>query len=173
MAGGTRLNWIRIVVAIFLAEALPVLLLVAVVVAYSAVRQPESASPEEFAPRAGLWIGPIGGFLATWLFAWWAARTAAARKLAHGMVVGLGTALLDLGLGVLLGGADALQPIFFISNAGRIFAGVLGGWFAMRFSARFLTRLHRTTQTTRRRPEWRPNRGYSTWTVDPHTKIHG
>ncbi len=45
MAGGARFNWIRVVVAIFLAEALPVLLLVAVVLAYSAIRQPESASP--------------------------------------------------------------------------------------------------------------------------------
>ena len=120
--------------AIFLAEALPILLLVAVVFAYSAIRQPESASPEEFALAGGLWVGPIGGFLATWLFAWWAARHVAERKLAHGMVVGLGTALLDLGLGVLLGGTDALQPIFFISNAGRILAGALGGWLAMRRS---------------------------------------
>src|ERR1700722_6635868 len=124
MASGPRFNWIRVIVAIFLAEALPILLLVAVVFAYSAIRQPESASPEEFAPRAGLWVGPIGGFLATLLFAWWAARCAVAQKFTHGAAVGMGTALLDLGLGVLLGGTDALQPIFFISNAGRILAGV-------------------------------------------------
>jgi hypothetical protein len=130
MAGSTRFNWIRVVVAIFLAEALPILLLVAVVFVYSLIRQPESASPDEFAPRAGLWIGPIGGFLATLLFAWWAARHAVERKLASGMAVGFGTAFLDFG--ILLGAADALQPIFFISNGGRILAGVLGGWFAMR-----------------------------------------
>jgi hypothetical protein len=134
MAGGVRFNWVRVVVAIFLAEALPILLLVAIVFVYSVIRQPESASPEDFAPRAGLWVGPIGGFLSTFLFAWWAAQRAAEQKFAHGAAVGMGTALLDLSLGFLLSGGDALQPIFFLSNSGRILAGVLGGWLAMQRS---------------------------------------
>jgi hypothetical protein len=131
MASGPRFNWVRVVVAVFLAEALPIVLLVAVVFAYSMIRQPESPSPEEFAPRAGLWVGPFGGFLATWLFAWWVAWRAPEQRFAHGAAVGLGTALLDLSLGLLLSGGDALQPIFFISNSGRILAGVLGSWLAM------------------------------------------
>jgi len=133
-AGGPRFSKMRVVVAIVLAEALPIVLLVAIVFAYGAVRQKDSLSPAEFAPLAGNWVGPIGGFLATLLFAWWAARSVPKQRLAHGTIVGVGTAVLDLGLGMLLGGAAAIRPIFFVSNAGRILAGVLGGWLATRGS---------------------------------------
>jgi len=134
MAGSARFRWGRIVLAVLAAEALPIVLLVLVVVVYSAIRPAGSRSPEEFAPLAGNWVGPIGGFLATWLFAWWAARRAPPRQLAHGAAVGVGTAVLDFSLGMLLGGGGAISPVFFLSNAGRIIAGVLGGWLAARNS---------------------------------------
>jgi len=134
MAGSAGFNRIRIVAAVILAEMLPILLLVAIVVVYSVVRRTESLSPEEFAPRAGMWVGPIGGFLATLLFAWWAARRAPAPRVVYGTAVGVGTALLDLGLGLLLGGAGAIHPVLFLSNGGRILAGLLGGWLATRRS---------------------------------------
>ena len=55
--------------AVLLAETLPIpSLLVAIVFVYGFVRQKESLSPQEFAPLAGTWVGPIGGFLATLLF---------------------------------------------------------------------------------------------------------
>jgi hypothetical protein len=132
MAGVVRFKTGRIVLAVFLAELLPILLLVAVVAVYGAIRRSGSLTPEEFAPRAGAWVGPIGGFMATLLFAWWAAQRAAMHKLAHGIAVGVGTALLDFGLGIWLAGSGAIQPLFFLSNAGRIVAGVLGGWLAAR-----------------------------------------
>jgi hypothetical protein len=135
MAGSAGFDRIRIVVAVILAELLPILALVAIVFVYGAVRQPESLSPAEFAPRAGNWVGPIGGFLATLLFAWWAARRVQTQRLGHGIAVGVGTALLDLGLGLLLGGVGANPPLFFLSNGGRIVAGALGGWMATRWSA--------------------------------------
>jgi hypothetical protein len=72
MTGRTRFKWPRIVLAVIAAEALPVLLLVLIVFAYSFTRRPGSRSPEEFAPIAGTWVGPIGGFLATLLCARWA-----------------------------------------------------------------------------------------------------
>jgi hypothetical protein len=134
VTAGAGFKWIRVVVAVLLAESLPILLLVAIVFVYAAVRKTGSPSPEEFAPRAGMWVGPLGGFLATCLFAWWASRRAASRRLAHGAAVGLATALLDFGLALLLSGADAIQPILFFSNGGRILAGVLGGWLARRRS---------------------------------------
>ena len=127
MASGAGFNRIRVVVAVVLAEMLPILLLVVIVFVYGAIRQTESLSPAEFAPLAGMWVGPIGGFLATLLFAWWAARRAPEQKVLHGTAVGVGTALLDLGLGILLGG---VQPVLFLSNGGRILAGLLGGWLA-------------------------------------------
>jgi hypothetical protein len=134
MAGGAGFNRIRVVVAVILAEMLPILLLVAIVAVYGVIRQTESLSPAEFAPLAGMWVGPIGGFLATLLFAWRAARRAPEQRVVHGTAVGVGTALLDLGLGILLGGGDAIHPVLFLSNGGRILAGVLGGWLATRRS---------------------------------------
>jgi hypothetical protein len=110
------------------------LLLVAVVFVYGFLREEGSPSPAEFAPRAGNWVGPVGGFVATFLFAWWAARRAPARKLAHGTAVGIGTALLDFGLALVLAGTGAIQPLLFVSNGGRILAGVLGGSVARRFA---------------------------------------
>jgi hypothetical protein len=76
MTGRARFRWGRVIGAIILAEALPILLLVAVVFVYGFLRKEGSPSPAEFAPRAGNWVGPIGGFVATLLFAWWAARRA-------------------------------------------------------------------------------------------------
>jgi hypothetical protein len=134
MADSAQFRWGRIVLAIIAAETLPILLLLLVVVVYSAIRPAGSRSPEEFAPLAGNWVGPIGGFLATLLFAWWAARRAPRRQLVHGAAVGVGTSVLDFSLGILLGGGGAIATVFFLSNAGRIIAGVLGGWLAARSS---------------------------------------
>ena len=53
----------------------------------------------------------------------------------YGTAVGVGTALLDVGLGILLGGMGAIQLVFFLSNGGRIVAGVLAGWLATRRSS--------------------------------------
>lgn len=126
------MKWTRITLAVVAAEALPVLLLVLVVVVYGLARREGSRPPEEFAPAAGNWVGPIGGFVATLLMARWAARGATGRPLAHGAAVGVGTALLDVALALLLGGGGAIQPLILLSNAGRILAGVLGGWLAGR-----------------------------------------
>jgi hypothetical protein len=134
MAVGSAFNWIRVVVAVILAETLPILLLVAIVFVYSGIRQTGSLPPKDFAPLAGNWVGPIGGFLATFLFASWAARRAPVRKVAHGVSVGVGTAVLDLCLGILLGAGGAIPALLFFSNGGRILAGVLGGWLEARRS---------------------------------------
>src|SRR5580692_8647045 len=107
MTGRARFRWGRVIGAIILAEALPILLLVAVVFVYGFLRKEGSPSPAEFAPRAGNWVGPIGGFVATLLFAWWAARRAPVQRIAHGAA----TALLDFGLGILLAGAGESQPL--------------------------------------------------------------
>jgi hypothetical protein len=133
---GGRRDKVRVVVAVILAETLPILLLVAVVFVYSFIRQSDSLTPQEFAPRAGMWVGPIGGFLAVFLFAWWVALRVPSQKVVYAAAVGVGTALLDLGLGIVLGGGDAIHPILYVSNAGRILAGILGGLLAKRGSGK-------------------------------------
>jgi hypothetical protein len=136
MVSRTRFHWVRVVLAVLVAEAVPILALVLVVVVYGMTRRPESPTPEEFAPRAGNWVGPIGGFLATWLCAWWVAKRASNRPLLHGMAVGAGAALVDVGLATLIGGGDdaPVHPILYLSNVGRLLAGALGGWLASRVS---------------------------------------
>jgi hypothetical protein len=130
MADGKRLNWIRIVAAVLAAEALPILALVAVVFVYGFIRKPDSLPPDKFAPLAGNWVGPIGGFLATAGFAYWAAKPSGRSGLASGIAVGIGTALLDFGLAYALVGKAAFAVLLVVSNCGRLIAGTLGGWLA-------------------------------------------
>lgn len=57
----TKIRWTRVAIAVVFAEALPILALVGVVVVYGFLRKESSLKPEEFAPMAGNWVGPIGG----------------------------------------------------------------------------------------------------------------
>ena len=127
-----KFRWIRVLVAIVIAELLPILILVTIVAVYGAVSdqtQPDAITPEEFAPIAGNWVGPIGGFVATMLLSWWAGRVTPARGLSYGIAVGAGTALLDLSLALSMGGS-AMLALLILSNCGRIVAGSLGGFVA-------------------------------------------
>jgi hypothetical protein len=130
MTNNAKFHWVRVVLGILAAEALPILLLILVVVVYGVTAAEGSRSPEEFAPLAGNWVGPIGGFFATMFFAWWAARGAGSKQFAHGVAVGVGTALLDFSIGISAGGGEGAATVLILSNAGRIVAGVIGGRLA-------------------------------------------
>lgn len=130
MKTGRHIRWIRIVVAAVGAVIVPILVLVGILVVYGMTRRPDSPTPEAFAPMAGEWVGPIGGFLATILLAFWASRWPGDRPLAHGLVVGLLSAALDHVAGVLILGAP-FQTIYLLYYAGRVLAGLIGGWTAM------------------------------------------
>lgn len=69
--------------------------------------------------------------MATLLLSFWAARVVPDQAMVHGVAIGTGTAVLDLGLGVLIGGG-VLSLLFVLSNCGRIVAGALGGVLASR-----------------------------------------
>lgn len=128
----TALHWLRISLAIMAAEAVPIVLLILIVVCYSATPQAATRSPEEFAPVAGNYVGPIGGFFSVLFFAWWAARPASSRQIAHGAAVGIGTALVDFTIGMMASAGGAVPILLYFSNGGRILAGVLGGWLCAR-----------------------------------------
>ncbi len=130
MADDSRVHWGRIVLAVIGAEALPVLVLVLIVTFYGFTSQSDSVPPEDFAPIAGRWVGPIAGFGAALLFAFWTARRASGRPIAHGIAVGAGAACLDVSIAALVAGAAAFEPLLLYSNVGRILAGLLGGWLA-------------------------------------------
>ena len=127
-----KFRWMRVLVAIVVAELLPILLLVAIVMVYAFVSdqtQPDSMTPDEFAPIAGNWVGPIGGFIATMCLSWWAARVVPKRAISHAFAVGMGTAMFDFSLAMLIGGGE-ISPLLAFSNGGRILAGFLGGFVA-------------------------------------------
>jgi hypothetical protein len=131
MESKPRFKWGHVIAAVIAAEALAIFVLIVVVMVYGTVRPNGSLTPEAFAPMAGNWIGPIGGFLATLCFARWAAKGSGHQAIAHGMAVGVGTALLDILLATMLGGGLPLTPVIFVSNGGRILAGFLGGRLAL------------------------------------------
>ncbi len=138
MNQGKGLDWIRIGMGSLATILVPILLLVGVVFVYGMVKEESWPAPAAFAPRAGAWVGPLGGFCCAFVFAYWAARGDRGRPLAHGLAVGLLSSLLDFVAGFYLVGAS-LQTLMVISYGGRIIAGILGGWLA-------LDRLHYQTR---------------------------
>ena len=118
----------RILIFEILAEILAVLTLV-VIVALFGPSEPEAA--QDYAERLGILVGPIAGFLFTLAGGWWIARRLAHSQVLNGLVLGMVVAIIDISILVLSG--TEFQPVFAISNIGRIIAGTLGGWLASRY----------------------------------------
>jgi carbon monoxide dehydrogenase subunit G len=127
MSTSRRLEWVRVVLAGVGAAVVPILVLVGVLFVYGLTRQADSPSPAVFAPIAGAWVGPIGGFLATLAFAFWAASRSGESPLLRGLVVGVLAVVFDHIIGVLLGAT--FQPLWLLFYGGRVIAGLIGGWF--------------------------------------------
>ena len=120
-----RLRWRRIGLAVLAGEALPILLLVLLVMMYGAlVRRPGAPTPEVFAQHAGLWVGPIAGAVVAFGAAWWAGRASRAPVL-QAVVIGAGIAILDLTILTVMG--EPFRLLFWLSNAVKVVAALLGG----------------------------------------------
>lgn len=117
-----NIYWGRVILAVIAAEAVPILLLILLVAAWGPTDQ---AGAQEFAARLGQWVGPVGGGVMCFLAALWVARKPEQRRVLHGGMVGVGAAMLDVGL--LAAGGAAFAWLFVASNAGRVLAGILGG----------------------------------------------
>ena len=85
---------------------------------------------EAYAQRLGAWVGPLAGFVLTLGGAWLIARSQAERHVVYGLVLGATVAAIDIIL-LLESGAD-FEPVFVLSNIGRLVAGGVGGWLASR-----------------------------------------
>lgn len=120
-----KVRWGRLAVGILAAELLLILSLVALV-AILGPKEPGAA--EEFAQKLGRWVGPIGGALVSLLGALWVSRPLERGHVRHGVLLGLGLALLDAGL--LAASQAPFEWIFVGSNLGKIVAGYLGGALA-------------------------------------------
>lgn len=118
----------RIALATIAGELTPILLLVMVVLIYETTGV-DPQTRQAFADRVGTWLGPIAGAIATFGFGFLAAR-GTDRPLLHGALVGVAVALLD----VLIIFASGMKfiPLFAVSWAGKILAGVSAGLLAAR-----------------------------------------
>ncbi len=122
---------VRFFLALVLAEAVPVIVLVAIVAVFG---PREAAGANAFARQAGPWVGTIGGFVCALAGARWVGAAAASRALAWG--TGLGLALAAVDVGVFLAMREPFAWIIAISNAGKVVAGAIGGLLAARAPGR-------------------------------------
>ncbi len=116
-----------IAIAAIAAEILAIVALV-LIVALVGPAEPEAA--QAYAERLGYWVGPIGGFAACVLAGWWVARGLAAAHILNGFILGAAVAAIDGS--ILVASGAAFEPVFAISNIGRVIAGSIGGWLASR-----------------------------------------
>jgi len=122
-----RMPWASIVLAGVLAEAAAILALVLIV---ALIGPSDAAAAQAYAEHLGQWVGPIGGAAACLVAGFLVARTAAGVELATGTAVGVVAAMIDVA--ILAAAGAPFQPLFIVSNAGRILAGGIGGWLAAR-----------------------------------------
>lgn len=121
------IRWGRLIVGAIAAEAIPIVLLVAIV----AMAGPDEASEaQEYANKLGKWVGPVGGAIATFLLAIWATRTLSENFVLHGVILGALVALIDAVL--LIASGAPFEWLFVFSGAGRVVAGLLGGYLVSR-----------------------------------------
>ena len=118
----------RVTLATIAGELTPILLLVVVVLIYE-TRGVDPQMRQAFAERVGMWLGPIAGAISTFAFGFWAAR-GTGRPFLHGALVGLAVALLDAVL--IFAPGTKFIPLFAVSWAGKILAGMTAGFLAAR-----------------------------------------
>ncbi len=122
--------WVgRIVMAAVAAEVLGVFALVVLVVLSGPDDQSQT---QQFAERLGAWVGPLSGFLLCLLGGYWVARNSG-NPIRNGLCMGVAAALLDLAVALAIGATFA--PLLFLSNAGRVIGGTVGGYIASRSGA--------------------------------------
>jgi len=118
----------RIMIAAVGAEVLAVLALVLLVALFGPA---DGVAAQAYAERLGYWVGPIAGFGFCLLGGFWVARGLHTAQVPNGLVLGCVVAGIDIGILVVSGAA--FQPVFAVSNIGRVIAGSVGGWIARRF----------------------------------------
>ncbi|MDH3272737.1 MAG: hypothetical protein OEN56_15470 [Gemmatimonadota bacterium] len=110
-------------------EGLTIGVLVGIVAVFGPT-DPESSAL--FAQRLGYWVGPLAGFGLCLAGGWFVAQRVDRRHVVHGLALGVLVAAIDTAL--LVGGGAPFEPVFVVSNLGRMVAGSAGGWLAGRSS---------------------------------------
>lgn len=131
-----ELRYGRIIIAAIGAEVAGVLALVILVVIFG---PSDKKLVQGFAEDLGAWVGPISGFFLCMLGGYWAAYKSKA-PLLNGVSMGAAGAVLDIAIALIIGAT--FVPLLFISNAGRIIGGAIGGFIAKKLQ---LNKALRTT----------------------------
>ncbi|MEO5722298.1 MAG: hypothetical protein ABIR71_12620 [Chthoniobacterales bacterium] len=85
---------------------------------------------QAYAEKLGRWVGPIGGAVFSFIGAFWIGRSVAGGRLAQGTLFGILVALVHVALLVAM--QAPFQWLFVRSDAGKVAAGIAGGWCASR-----------------------------------------
>ncbi|MES2625649.1 MAG: hypothetical protein V4628_10245 [Pseudomonadota bacterium] len=121
-----KLRFGRIAIAAISAEILGVVALIILVMIFAPAEQDQV---QAFAERLGAWVGPISGFLLCVLGGYWVANKSGS-PIPNGVAMGVAAAMLDIAVALAIGATFA--PLLFLSNAGRVIGGALGGYLASR-----------------------------------------
>lgn len=122
-----RIPVVRIALTAVAIEAVAIGALFAIVALFG---PHDATAAQAFAERLGVWFGPLSGAVLCLGGGYWAAKDLPSTYLLNGALLGVVAASLDIG--ILVASGTPFQPVFVVSNLGRIAAGLLGGWLASR-----------------------------------------
>ena len=120
----------RIVIAALLAELIPIVVLMAVVIGYGYIAAPAQGTDtyKNFAEEAGRIIKPLVGTLATIGMAYWAARNAENSHIKYGIYTGLVVIFIEMA--ILATPETTFNLATFLGMTGSLLGGALGGYLA-------------------------------------------
>ena len=120
----------RIITAGLFAGLIPVIILVAVVTIHEYITTPglDKNAYVSYAEKAGHYIGPVAGTLATLGMGFWAARKPRQKRILHGLLTGVFVILLDLAIFATPKTDFELEDLLVLTA--KLVAGLLGGYLA-------------------------------------------
>ena len=122
-----EIKYLQLVVAALAIEIISVLVLVIMVAIFG---PPDPEQAQAFAADLGYWVGPIAGFIFSFLGAYVITKNLSRSRIPNGILLGLLVAIVDVS--ILVGSDRGFEMIFLVSNTGRVVAGTLGAYVAER-----------------------------------------
>ena len=119
-------RWVRAFSYGLLAEIATVIVIILTVTIYRWGAAPTGAEYTAFGERAGAIVGPVGGALFTFLFAWLLMRRLSGRYISHGVVVAIGA--IALSIAGSLAGHGGIPAGYVLASVLKLVAGSLAGY---------------------------------------------
>ena len=122
-----EIKYLQLVVAALAIEIISVLVLVIMVAIFG---PPDPEQAQAFAADLGYWVGPIAGFIFSFLGAYVITKNLSRSRIPNGILLGLLVAIVDVS--ILVGSDRGFEMIFLVSYTSRVVAGTLGAYVAER-----------------------------------------